>query len=303
MNKKIIYGFFAVAFAVVGCKSGENNAETTDAEQTVAVKNDSAIVASDTIASVELADTTKLTDNTDKKPYEKVIVDTVIDGVKFKRYYFDIQTKELADETMLTVPVDGNADANKKIIKTLVDDFSLDADSLQQQLESQFDAYASGNYAEEGDDYHESELVVYPVNVVGKKYVSYILHSSLFWPGEQNHPQWGDVYFVFDLNTGETISQDDILDASQESRQAVGVKIHEELVNYAGNEEDIFAEAGSGLLNGNFVFDDKGLTFFYTPYEVGPYMLGEPEVFLSKEWLEPYLKKDGILYEYWFNKR
>ena len=303
MNKNIIYGFLAVAFAVVGCKSGENNAETTDTEQRVAVKNDSAIVVSDTIASVELADTTNLTDNAEKKPYEKVIVDTVIDGIKFKRYYFDIHTKDLSDETLLTVPVDGNEEANMKIIKILVDDYSLDADSLQQQLESQFDGYASGDYAEDGDEYHESELVVYPVNVVGKKYVSYILHSSLFWPGEQNHPQWADVYFVFDLNTGETISQDDILDASQESRQAVGVKIHEELVNLAGNEEDIFAEAGSGLLNGNFVFDDKGLTYFYTPYEVGPYMLGEPEVFLSKEWLEPYMKKDGVLYEYWFNKK
>lgn len=300
MNKRIIYGFLVVAFAVIGCKSGENKEETADVAQTDVVKNDSAIVVSDSLASAELSDTTKLADNADKKPYEKVIVDTVIDGVMFKRYYFDIQTKDLADETMLIVPVDGNVDANKKIIKTLVDDFSLDADSLQQQLESQFNAYASGNYAEEGDDYHESELVVYPVNVVGKKYVSYILHSSLFWPGEQNHPQWGDVYFVFDLSTGETISQDDILEASQESRHTIGVKIHEALVNFAGNEEDIFADASSELLNGNFVFDDKGLTYFYTPYEVGPYMLGEPEVFLSKEWLKPYLKKDGVAYRYWF---
>ena len=300
MNKKIIYGFLAVVFAVAGCKSGENNAETTDAVQTVAVKNDSAIVASDTIASVELADTTKLTDNTDKKSYEKVIVDTLIDGVKFKRYYFDIRTDELADETMLVLPVDGNAAANKKIIDRLLDDYSFDSDSIQQQLEAQFDAYASGNFAEEGDDYHESELLVYPLAVVEKKYVSYMLHSSLFWPSEQNHPQWADVYFMFDLNTGEIILQDDIFDASAENRQAVGVKIHDELVKFAGNEEDIFAEAGAELLNASFVFDDKGMTFFYQPYEVGPYMLGEPEVHLSKEWLEPYLKKDGVLYDYWF---
>ena len=302
MNNKIIFGFLAVVLAVAGCKSGENNAETTDAVQTVAVKNDSAIVASDTIASVELADTTQLTDNADKKSYEKVIVDTLIDGVKFKRYYFDIRTDELADETMLVLPVDGNAAANKKIIDRLLDDYSFDADSIQPQLEAQFDAYASGNFAEEGDDYHESELLVYPLAVVEKKYVSYMLHSSLFWPSEQNHPQWADVYFMFDLNTGEIILQDDIFDASAENRQAVGVKIHDELVKFAGNEEDIFAEAGAELLNASFVFDDKGMTFFYQPYEVGPYMLGEPEVHLSKEWLEPYLKVDGLLYRYWFEK-
>ena len=296
MNKRIIYGFLVVAFAVIGCKSEES----ADVAQTDVVKNDSAIVVSDSLASVELADTTQLADNADKKPYEKVIVDTVIDGVKFKRYYFDIHTKDLSDETMLIVPVDGNVDANKKIIKTLVDDFSFDADSLQQQLESQFDAYASGDYAEDGDDYHESELIIYPVNVVGKKYVSYILHYSLFWPSEQNHPQWADVYYMFDLNSGEPIRQDDIFDDSQESRQAIGYKLHEELVKLAGSEEDIFAEAGSELLNGSFAFDDKGLTYYYQPYEVGPYMLGEPEAFLPKDWLMPYLKKDGKLYEYWF---
>ena len=300
MNKKIIYGFFFFFFAVVGCKSGENKEVTVEPKQSVSVAKDSVVAVEKTEASVEMVDSTKLTDNADKKSYEKVIIDTLIDGVKFKRYYFDIRTDELAEETMLVLPVDGNADANKKIIDRLLDDYSFDSDSIQQQLEAQFDAYASGNFAEEGDDYHESELLVYPLAVVEKKYVSYMLHSSLFWPSEQNHPQWADVYFMFDLNTGEIILQDDIFDASAENRQAVGVKIHDELVKFAGNEEDIFAEAGAELLNASFVFDDKGMTFFYQPYEVGPYMLGEPEVHLSKEWLEPYLKKDGILYDYWF---
>ena len=232
MNKKIIYGFLLVAFAVVGCKSGENKDGVVVPEQSVSVAKDSVVAVEKTEASVEMVDSTKLTDNADKKSYEKVIVDTLIDGVKFKRYYFDIRTDELADETMLVLPVDGNAAANKKIIDRLLDDYSFDSDSIQQQLEAQFDAYASGNFAEEGDDYHESELLVYPLAVVEKKYVSYMLHSSLFWPSEQNHPQWADVYFMFDLNTGEMILQDDIFDASAENRQAVGVKIHDELVKF-----------------------------------------------------------------------
>ncbi len=301
MKKNVFFGFLFVVFAVVSCKSGTNNEDQTG--KVVPIEKDSTELVTDSVELVEQTAPIELNDSINKEKYTKEIADTLIGGVKFKRYYFSISTKDLSDETLLILPVSGNDEANKKIVKCLIDDYSIDADSVQSQLEGRFNAYADDNYAEEGDEYHESELTAYPLNVLDGKYVAYILHSSLFWPGEQNHPQWGDVYFVFDMNTGETISQDDILDATQESRQTVGVKIHEELVNYAGNEEDIFAEAGSGLLNGNFVFDDKGLTFFYTPYEVGPYMLGEPEVFMSKEWLEPYLKKDGILYEYWFNKR
>ncbi|MBQ2574672.1 MAG: hypothetical protein II575_10655, partial [Bacteroidales bacterium] len=162
MNKKIIYGFLLVAFAVVGCKSGENKEVTVEPEQSVSVAKDSVVTVEKTEASVELVDSTKLTDNADKKSYEKVIIDTLIDGIKFKRYYFDIRTDELAEETMLVLPMDGNAVANRKIIDRLLDDYSFDADSIQPQLEAQFDAYASGNFAEEGDDYHESELLVYP---------------------------------------------------------------------------------------------------------------------------------------------
>ena len=41
MNKKIIYGFLLVAFAVVGCKSGENKDGVVVPEQSVSVAKDS----------------------------------------------------------------------------------------------------------------------------------------------------------------------------------------------------------------------------------------------------------------------
>ena len=298
MKKNVFFGFLFIVFAVVGCKSGTNNEE--QAEQVVSIEKDSTELVADSVVLVEQTASIDLNDSIKKEKYRKEITDTLIGGVQFKRYYFSIRTKDLADETLLVLPVGGNNEANEKIIKRLIDDYSIDADSVQKQLESRFNAYADGNYAEEGDEYHESELTAYPLNVLSGKYIAYMLHSSLFWPSEQNHPQWADVYYMFDLNTGEIIPLGDIYDASQEIRQTVGVKIHEELVKFAGNEEDIFAEAGPELLNASFVFDDNGMTFFYQPYEVGPYMLGEPEVFLSKEWLEPYLKKDGPLFEYWF---
>ena len=301
MKKNVFFGFLFVVFAVVSCKSGTNNEDQTG--KVVPIEKDSTELVTDSVVSVEQTAPIDLSDSIKKEKYTKEITDTLIGGVNFKRYHFSINTKDLSDETLLILPVSGNDEANKKIIKRLIDDYSIDADSVQNQLEGRFNAYADGNYAEEGDEYHESELIAYPLNVLDGKYIAYILHSSLFWPSEQNHPQWADLYYMFDMNTGDVIILGDIYDASQEIRQTVGAKIHEELVKFAGNEEDIFAEAGPDLLNASFVFDDKGMTFFYAPYEVGPYMLGEPEVFLSKEWLEPYLKKDGILYEYWFNKR
>ena len=50
MNKKIIYGFLLVAFAVVGCKSGENKDGVVVPEQSVSVAKDSVVAVEKTEA-------------------------------------------------------------------------------------------------------------------------------------------------------------------------------------------------------------------------------------------------------------
>lgn len=45
----------------------------------------------------------------------------------------------------------------------------------------------------------------------------------------------------------------------------------------------------------SFAITQKGITFFYQPYEIGPYAAGAPEVFLSKKDLAKWLKKNPYL--------
>ncbi len=44
-----------------------------------------------------------------------------------------------------------------------------------------------------------------------------------------------------------------------------------------------------------FAITRKGITFFYQPYEIGPYAVGAPEVFLSKKDLAKWLKENPYL--------
>jgi len=301
MKKNILLcGLFAVIFMTVGCKSEPKKEEPKEpVVQTVVSEEDSKVVTVDSVAKVEVVDSVGPID-TINETYAKSIVDTLIGGLNFKSYSFGITTKGMSDKILFVLPDGDNVEISHKIINQLLEDYSYGADSLEQQLEAQFERYAQSE--QEDEEFFESELIMYPEYVLGKKYVAYSVHSSLFWPNEQNHPQWADVFYMYDLTTGDIVSQNDIFDDSQENIQAICTKLHEELVAFASNEEDIFAEADSSLLNGNLVFDDKCITYYYLPYEVGPYMLGEPGASLSKEWVRPYLKKEGPLYKYWFEK-
>jgi len=43
--------------------------------------------------------------------------------------------------------------------------------------------------------------------------------------------------------------------------------------------------------NDNFYVTGKGIDFAYTPYEIGPYAMGEIEIFISFKDAEPYLQR------------
>ena len=60
---------------------------------------------------------------------------------------------------------------------------------------------------------------------------------------------------------------------------------------------------GINFINGNFSIGADSLYYQYSPYEIGPYAMGMPRVALHKEAVKPFLKKDGVLYEYWFPEK
>ena len=66
------------------------------------------------------------------------------------------------------------------------------------------------------------------------------------------------------------------------------VKRPKDLENIGFNVEDI-------IPNGNFLADDKGITYIYNQYEIAPYVMGITTVFLPYEEISVFMKKDNPL--------
>ena len=294
--------FVAVGLLYLSCTS---NKKQSDENLTLEPVADVEIVG-DTVKSpsVEI-----LVDVSESGHVEK-IYDTVINGVKFRDFYFKCEGEGevISDETDYCLPIEGNAEALEKIWKSLVG-LPYDKDALQKKLEKECEAIMTEpKLVKEDMDYDEEmqgllNHYVYPVFVDGGL-VSYAILEEWFYES-MLHPQSMFSTAIYSLETGEKILQDDILDDSQSSRQAVVNEIYRRLVEYADGDESYIMESCRGddkmsLLNDNLGFDENSLIYNYERYEVFPYMMGTPSIGLPKEWIKPYLKKDGILYEYWF---
>ncbi|MDL2243260.1 DUF3298 and DUF4163 domain-containing protein [Bacteroidales bacterium OttesenSCG-928-J19] len=108
-----------------------------------------------------------------------------------------------------------------------------------------------------------------------------------------------------DLNTGDLIEFKDVFDKSVESDlsallleelcETYEVKTRAELDEFGFYFEELYPSE-------NFVMDNKGLTFIYGQYEIGPYVLGIIELFLPYEKIHTLIKADSPvrrLFKYW----
>lgn len=106
------------------------------------------------------------------------------------------------------------------------------------------------------------------------------------------HPDYGIYYTNFDLRTGNVIQLEEILNPGfdKELNRIAEVSFIEE----NGSEGWDF-EPGNFTLNRNFAIQPGGLLFTFNPYEIGPYVVGSPSVFVSYKSLFNLIKPDGLL--------
>ena len=94
---------------------------------------------------------------------------------------------------------------------------------------------------------------------------------------------------VFDLTTGETVSEADLFAEGWQDGVSALLKTALDAFLEAQEEgEDLIF--GAPAPNGNFSVSEEGVTWIYNPYEIAPYAMGSVE--LSVRWsdLKPYLK-------------
>ena len=234
------------------------------------------------------------------------VSDTLIKGIPFRCYQYYFASADRDKDYTLVLPMPETDLAVSKIRRKLLGNGY--SENYEQQLREEFasdSSEAALNPTAEKDPYENKNYIdiiftVFPTLIEG----DIIIFSSYIneYFGGAAHSTWAFFSDVFNLSTGERITQDDILDASEEHRSIVAHKLYELLNEYTDGdnygEDDVL-----GMLNDNFYFTDKELIYAYTPYEVAAYLYGEPELSISKKWLKPYLKKDGPLYQYWFGKK
>ncbi len=123
------------------------------------------------------------------------------------------------------------------------------------------------------------------------------------------HPDYGTMYFVFDLTNGELVTMDDLFTHKNSAVDLIlGILADETLLrqdeimpfeidilegDYSEDDlRQIFL--GEGGADFNFSFTKEGLKISYTPYAIAPFVAGEIEYVISYEALRPYFKEDVI---------
>ena len=234
------------------------------------------------------------------------VSDTLIKGIPFRCYQYYFASADCDKDYTLVLPMPETDLAVSKIRRKLLGNGY--SENYEQQLREEFAADSSEaalNPTAKKDPYENENYIdiiftVSPTLIEG----DIIIFSSYIneYFGGAAHSTWAFFSDVFNLSTGERITQDDILDASEEHRSIVAHKLYELLKEYTDGdnygEDDVL-----GMLNDNFYFNKKELVYQYNPYEVAAYCYGAPELSLSKKWLKPYLNPDGPLYQYWFGKK
>ena len=243
-----------------------------------------------------------------------VVADTVIDGLKFRKYSFGFESAEFSKKIYFLLPLVEDVAVRQMIWDSIIG-WQYSGEMLELELQEEVSMYME-RVADNPElvnvekmeerysdvEYYESSWMVTPT-FVSDEYIALTNYFSEFNGGAIHH-QWGEVVYVFNLSTGKQISEDDVLDNIDAHRCLVATKLYELLQKNLGyDSDDLFVDNVMQMLNGNFYFTEKELIYMYEPYEVACYAAGEPLVSLPKKWLKPYLNVDGPLYKYWFGDK
>ena len=120
-------------------------------------------------------------------------------------------------------------------------------------------------------------------------FVSYIFEYESFHGGA--HPINTLTAAVFSLSTGEQVSESDFFIDGYEKPlgELLTARLPEALENDSDALESIFVPEIAP--NGNFEVSSSGITYYYQPYEIGPYYLGVIAVSVPWKDARPLVRK------------
>lgn len=239
-----------------------------------------------------------------------------VDEVVFKEYFYNDDPFEQVDTALgvkisvhLTLPeMSEQTPELQKMYDTLMGqlitakDFSRNPD----RAIAQYCAEVRGDFNQsmQESEVHFPALFQWEYNVetapmvVSDEIVCFFQDCWAFTGGA--HGNGYRSYFVFDRRTGNRLSESEIFDLTDETKEAVTNMLREVYHQNGYSESEGYWSDEEVKMNGNFTITQEGLSYYYNSYEIACYANGPSEFFLSKEQLKPYLNTKSPVYRYWF---
>jgi hypothetical protein len=188
-----------------------------------------------------------------------------------------------------------------------VDSFLVQYNNYFQSLDFSFFYDDIETYEEHHHDNHQDSLKEennnnsFYLNIENKivfnrnNLISFTVESDIFEGGA--HGSHGIFGYVFNLNTGEFISEDAFAGINYKKNLSPIIisKILKE--NNLENEKELldigYDDVGEMAPNGNFTIDEKGITYYFNEYEIASYDVGYTKVFIPYEELKIFITDDN----------
>ena len=229
--------------------------------------------------------------------------DTIINESPFRTYFVEAEANDCSRSIFYILPVSNGNKILDKIVCELTGTKS--DDDIKKHLEKNIADFLSEDIDDEYYMKASTYVNIMPVSVLDK-YISFINEVGYMDETMAHYKPEGGVC-TYDLSTGERILQDEIIVESHEGRLELAKKLRsmadEDLGEFdasAFDDPDIFLI--DEMLNGHFYFTADSLVYYYLAYEMNFAAGFDIECAVSKDWVKPYLKKEGPLYNYWFEK-
>lgn len=171
-------------------------------------------------------------------------------------------------------------DANKYIRRD-IDSFLMTYKVNEKDLDTTDGIPASANWAADAD-----------IKVVWNKYPLLVLeHFSYEFTGGA-HGNYAAHYQVLDLEKKKILKPEDFLKGDYKTELIPELEKSFRSIYKLGDGEKLETMLSSKEIvpNDNFLVTDKGIGFSYTPYEIGPYALGQVNLFVPFKNIKSLLK-------------
>ena len=181
------------------------------------------------------------------------------------------------NRTLLTAALKQRLDSNYIIPKTNKKILAKIQDYLQIEEGDGFEQEINVNYLTRYD-----EIACFSV-------------AGYFYVFGTPHPSSSLEFFNFNLSNGELIHLSDLINKGTKGKLN---KIAEKILYKESGRDMWDFEDGEFELNDNFEISEKGLTFLFNQYEIGPYAIGMPEIFIPYSKMKGLIKEDGVLKQF-----